>query len=833
MVKYAVVCWQPYKSGRRPADNQQNTPDWRGKPAEKRTFVSSFPIPSDEPARLAALHRYGLLDTPADPAFDRLTSLAARLFDVPLALVALADEQRHWFKSCQGLIPAELGGSEVARDIAFCTHTILSSDVMVVPDARKDVRFADNPLVTGTPQIRFYAGAPLLSAENRALGAFCLVDFQPRDFSPKQQAVLRELAACVVSEMDMRLVQLQLVESERLYRQMFADFPQPMWILDSQTLQFLAVNEAAIAHYGYTRAELLTRALPHIRPPEPEDIPLLAQEQGDRSAGNGYEGIWQHRKKDGTEIWVQISAHAIEYGGRPARMMIAEDVTERRQAEEALRRSEQKLSRHIHLTPLAAIELATDMTITAWNPAAEAVFGYCSEEAMGQNIIALLVPDDTRAHVEKLRQDGLAQRGGTRSTNFNRTKSGAIILCEWYNTSLVDEAGQVVGFASMAQDVTARETLEADREALLAQTEALLTEALENADHDPLTGLLNHRAFQKCFREEIQAAQAAGKPLALLVMDLDNFKFFNDAYGHAAGDDVLRQVAQALGACRGAADTLARFGGDEFVLLMPGADRAAAERMGVELREALSLVCYRPLDYDSTIPFTFSLGIASRPEDGSGRTELMEAADARLRAAKTGGEDGEALRLRQSMTRAKEGFSMLDALVTAVDNKDRYTRRHSEDVLAYSVQIARRLGLSAREQYTVQVAALLHDVGKIGVPDAILRKPGRLSEQDFEAVKQHPMMGSIIVGAVPGFEETLDAIRHHHERWDGGGYPFGLRGEETPLMARLMAVADAYSAMTTDRPYRKGMHPARARQILDEGAGTQWDPHCVKAFLRG
>jgi len=141
------------------------------------------------------------------------------------------------------------------------------------------------------------------------------------------------------------------------------------------------------------------------------------------------------------------------------------------------------------------------------------------------------------------------------------------------------------------------------------------------------------------------------------------------------------------------------------------------------------------------------------------------------------------------------------------------------------------LGLDEATRRTVGVAALLHDVGKIGVPDQVLRKPGRLSDADFGAIRQHPLMGAIIVGAVPGLEDTLDAVRHHHERWDGGGYPGGLRGEETPLLARLMAVADAYSAMTTDRPYRKGMGAPKARRILEAGAGTQWDPACIAAFL--
>jgi putative nucleotidyltransferase with HDIG domain len=166
--------------------------------------------------------------------------------------------------------------------------------------------------------------------------------------------------------------------------------------------------------------------------------------------------------------------------------------------------------------------------------------------------------------------------------------------------------------------------------------------------------------------------------------------------------------------------------------------------------------------------------------------------------------------------------------VTAVDNKDRYTRRHSEDVMDYSLMIAREMGMDEETQDTTAVAALLHDVGKIGVPDTILRKPGKLTDDEFDAIKQHPMMGAIMVQAVPGLEETLDAVRHHH----GGGYPFGLRGEETPWMARLMAVADAFSAMTTDRPYRRGMGREKALSILEAGAGTQWDAVFVAAFAR-
>jgi diguanylate cyclase (GGDEF)-like protein len=330
-------------------------------------------------------------------------------------------------------------------------------------------------------------------------------------------------------------------------------------------------------------------------------------------------------------------------------------------------------------------------------------------------------------------------------------------------------------------------------------------------------------------------AQKHGTSLAVVVLDLDNFKFFNDAYGHAVGDDVLRQVAAVLKAACRARDTLARFGGDEFALLLPDLEGEISAAAVASLLEAdLGDVTYQPPGYGSAIPVSLSLGVALFPSEAPTRLAVMQIADERLLRAKTGAfTDAEAQRVRGIMRDAVQGFSMLDALVSAVDNKDRYTRRHSEDVMTYSLQIARVLGFSDSEQQIVAAAALLHDVGKIGVPDHILRKPGKLTEEDFEAVKMHPSIGAVIVAAVPGLEATVDAVRHHHERWDGGGYPAGWSGAATPLMARLMAVADAYSAMTTDRPYRKGMSPAEAKRILVQGAGAQWDPDCVQAFLAG
>ena len=480
------------------------------------------------------------------------------------------------------------------------------------------------------------------------------------------------------------------------------------------------------------------------------------------------------------------------------------------------------------------------LSLLAVNEAAVQNYGYTHAEFLAMTL-GDLCPLEERAHLrEALAAHEARQFYRNDRVGRHQTKNGRLMEVEITSSSLLFDG--VEARIVLVQDITERRRLEAEREWLLAQTERMLSEAVDQADRDPLTGLWNHRAFHRRLEQESDRAEREGGSLAVVMLDLDDFKFFNDTYGHGTGDGVLRQVADALGgACR-SYDTLARFGGDEFALLMPLARlagvsapdeiRGALEGIHARLSEGLSGLTFLPPGHDCSLPLSVSFGVALFPQEAP-QSGVLPLADERLYLSKGGGEeDDDAQRLRRHLLSSVEGYSMLDALLVAVDNKDRYTRRHSEDVLAYSVQIARGLGLNDGEQQRVAVAALLHDVGKIGVPNAVLRKPGKLTGEEFEAIKQHPLMGAVIVGAVPGFEDTLDAVRHHHERWDGAGYPGGLRGEDTPLTARLMAVADAFSAMTTDRPYRKGMDENRALAILASGAGTQWDPACVHALLR-
>ena len=383
--------------------------------------------------------------------------------------------------------------------------------------------------------------------------------------------------------------------------------------------------------------------------------------------------------------------------------------------------------------------------------------------------------------------------------------------------------------------VAAHQSARQARDILEAAREQALQDALMQANCDPLTGLLNHRAFYDHVQEEAQRRRLDGGSLGIAVLDLDNFKFFNDVYGHIAGDEVLRSVANCLGDPIPCSLCASRHGGDEFAVLLSDDGPMHGEDIERQLAGVLRDLGYRPTDYETAIPISVTIGAAVITPNAQATEsywrDLVHNADQRLVSLKNGGASSlGAERVRGEIVKQVEGFSMIDALVAAVDNKDRYTRRHSEEVMTYSIMIAQRLGLDSAAIHTVSVAALLHDVGKIGVPDRILRKPGPLTDEETEAVKLHPQLGAVMVGAVPGLEDTLDAVQHHHERWDGTGYPFGLKAEAIPLCARLMAVADAFSAMTADRPYRLGLEPDRALSILHEGAGVQWDPECVSAF---
>jgi len=358
--------------------------------------------------------------------------------------------------------------------------------------------------------------------------------------------------------------------------------------------------------------------------------------------------------------------------------------------------------------------------------------------------------------------------------------------------------------------------------------------AKQMADVDPVTGLLNHRAAQQRFDFAFKYAKEQEETLSILMLDVDNFKHFNDTYGHLAGDHVLKTVARVLRDSVRPHDVPARYGGDEFLVLMPQTSTEDAEALARKIEEAVSGQGYPEPGSDRVIPFAVSIGWASFPEDAKSRHDMVTAADRHMYKVKRAAQSGAPAPTRTNIRReaSANGFDLLDSMITAVDNKDYYTRAHSEEVTEYALWIAEELGLSEEAQRTIRLAGLLHDVGKIGIPDEILRKPGHLTDEEFDVMKQHPEVGAFMVGNIPGLTDIVPGVRHHHEKWDGSGYPAGLAGEAIPYLGRILAVPDVFSALTTERPYRKGMDWDRALEHIRAGAGSHFDPKIVEAFDR-
>jgi diguanylate cyclase (GGDEF)-like protein len=356
--------------------------------------------------------------------------------------------------------------------------------------------------------------------------------------------------------------------------------------------------------------------------------------------------------------------------------------------------------------------------------------------------------------------------------------------------------------------------------------------AMRLALTDPLTGLGNHRHFHERLQRELVEANARSLSLTLCLVDIDDFKLVNDRHGHPAGDRVLSQVASRL---RQGGEAF-RLGGDEFALLLHGHDERTALAAANSIVDRVSA-----LDLGELGSVTVSAGVATYPRHGVGRDELIRLADNALYWAKEHGKNrvrvsrpdvvelAELKRLASGPDRAAR-YRAAASLAKAVDARDAYTGSHSERVGELAARIATRLGVDADEVELTRLAGSLHDLGKLAIPEEILRKPGPLTDGERLVLERHPQIGFRMLESL-GVDPVADWVLHHHERWDGAGYPDGIPGEQIPLGARILFVADAYDAMTSDRVYRSRLSHADALAELERCAGTQFDPEIVAAFV--
>ncbi len=376
---------------------------------------------------------------------------------------------------------------------------------------------------------------------------------------------------------------------------------------------------------------------------------------------------------------------------------------------------------------------------------------------------------------------------------------------------------------------------------------------------DALTGLPNHRAIMDQLGKEVDRAQRYGHAFSLLFFDADHFKHVNDTYGHAIGDVVLQQIGVCAGNVLHGGDTLGRFGGEEFVLLLPEADSSEASIIAESIRAAIASHPIATAEVPGGILMTVSIGSATYLVDGDTQEMLLQQADEAMYLSKRLGrnqvrtaaesrqisidpelmlllqesEQSDAVeRLGPSPEQVKQSYilKMISSLLFMVEQRDPVMNEHSHRVSDISRAIAQEMGLEPQEIFMIGTAALLHDIGKVGLPDALLRKDDLLSPTERQHLREHPGLGAQTLQVNPYLHPLIPAVLHHHERWDGAGYPEGLAGADIPLAARIIGVAEAYDVMLREPSYQERRTSQEAMIEMQRCAGTQFDPAIVQSL---
>lgn len=360
------------------------------------------------------------------------------------------------------------------------------------------------------------------------------------------------------------------------------------------------------------------------------------------------------------------------------------------------------------------------------------------------------------------------------------------------------------------------------------------------ANTDCLTSLYNHKYYFESIKNKLAEGN---KQIAVMFCDIDKFKLTNDTYGHEVGDFLLREASKIIKDVVKDKGMVFRYGGEEFVVMM--CDYTSEEAFIEAEKIRKSIAENQELQkYANYFPITISIGIASYPQHALDAEGLIEKSDTAMYYSKQSGRNQCNIYNENMNVFLKDGnddrtkdinkellMESVLAIAEAVDAKDKYTGEHSKMVSKYAILLGEKLGLTESEKNKLRIGALLHDCGKIGVPDSIIRKPERLSDEEFTIIKSHTLLGYNIIKHMTNDEEIINCVRSHHERWDGRGYPDGLSGNSIKLVARIVCIADVYHAMTSDRPYRKALTKKDAIDEFISGKGTQFDPKLVNAFV--
>jgi len=708
-------------------------------------------------------------------------------------------------------------------------------------------------------KLQTYVGMAV-KLEDKYVGSLCAL-FQ-KDFNPGKEDIkfMRIVASAIAIEENRRQMQSKLQESrdrDKLICETATDYVFTVQIKDGEAIE-TNHSPACITVTGYSPEDFAADPDLWIRMVHEEDRPLVSRHVSLILAGKEVNPI-EHRviKKDGTVRWVRNTTvtHRDKNGTLLSYTGLIQDITERKYIARELEKRQQDLEIILDSVPALIFYKDRENRMVHINKIFAEFMGLKKEKIEGKSCFELW-PRDLAEHYwrddKEVIESGKPKLGIVEPMG---TTKGEI----WVQTDKIpyrDEKGDIAGVIGFAIDITDRKRaeeklVELNRE-LVRSNERLSQLALR----DPHTGLFNHRYLQDVIEAEFYRAKRYAHPFSVMLLDVDYFKSINDVYGHIFGDLVLKQLARQLKRLVRQYDIVVRYGGEEFMIISPGIDRSGVLRLAQRLLDAINL--YNFGDKTHTVKIKLSIAVASYPEDKVVKgIDLVEITDQILNKVKDYGGNNVYSSLdikkktQRSFKKPKSDIGFLKgkiekltrrsnqnlieavfAFAKTIELKDQYTGEHVEKTVSFATEISRALNLPEDEVELIKQAAMLHDLGKIGISEKILIKKSKLVKEEFEEIKRHPQIGVDIIRPIKFFHNIIPLILYHHERWDGRGYPSGLKGEEIPIGARIVAIADAYQALTSNRPYRKAYSQEKALKLIKKGSGFQFDPMIVTKFLQ-
>ena len=600
-------------------------------------------------------------------------------------------------------------------------------------------------------------------------------------------AIIRDVTEYKLKEKELR-------ESESKFKTLAESSPFAIMIFQDD--YFVYVNSAGEEISGYSREELYNM---HFWDIVHHDHKNIIMERGrQRQAGEYVPSPYDFKflTKQGETRWCTLTGSTTYYNGKPAAFISIIDITPRKEMEEALRESQERYREILENMQEAYYEVDLEGNITFCNSSGLKMLGYEYDELIGMNFEK--VCNNPKKVYRQFNQVFTSARPQYSLTLELIHKDGTLGYGEFSVTPIKDKEGFIVGFRGVVRDITERYRFEEQLKYLSL--------------HDQLTDLYN-RAY---FENELQRLNDSREyPITIVSIDLDGLKLVNDTLGHTQGDELLVDCARVLRDSFRSSDVIARVGGDEFAVILPNTDYSTGNKIVERLYSNLEEFNKKQ---KVKVPLNVSIGFATAENESKILEEIFKEADDFMYREK----------LRKGIDARSQ---IIQTLIATLGEKDFISDGHVSRLEDLSIDMGRRLQLSPKQLSNIALLAQVHDIGKVGVSDDILFKKEPLDEKEWEIIRQHTEKGYRIAMASTDLSEVADLILKHHEKWDGNGYPLGLKNEEIPIECRIFAVVDAYDAMVNERPYRKAMTHEEAVAELKRCSGTQFDPKIVEVFL--